>query len=92
MSASPVLSVRGLRAYYRTRHFGVEREVRAVDGVDFDVERNQIYGLAGESSSGKTTLIKVIAAALKPPLQVVDGRIDFAFAPDLLSQIGRAHV
>jgi len=85
VNPEPVLSVRGLRAYYRTRHFGVEREVRAVDGVDFDVERNQIYGLAGESSSGKTTLIKVIAAALKPPLQVVAGRIDFAFAPNLLS-------
>jgi peptide/nickel transport system ATP-binding protein len=85
MSASPVLSVRGLRAYYRTRHFGVDREVRAVDGVDFDVERNQIYGLAGESSCGKTTLIKTIAAAIKPPLQVVAGRIDFAFAPNLLS-------
>ena len=50
----PVLSVRGLKAYYRTRHFGVEREVRAVDGIDFEIQRNEIYGLAGESSSGKT--------------------------------------
>ena len=59
----PVLSVQGLKAYYRTRHFGVEREVRAVDGIDFEVQRNEIYGLAGESSSGKTTLCKTIAAA-----------------------------
>ncbi len=82
---SPVLSVQGLKAYYRTRHFGVQREVRAVDGVDFEVQRNQIYGLAGESSSGKTTLIKTIAAALKPPLEVVAGKVDFAFAPDILA-------
>ena len=80
----PVLSVRGLKAYYRTRHFGVEREVRAVDGIDFEVQRNEIYGLAGESSSGKTTLIKTIAAALKPPLEIVAGKVDFSFAPGIL--------
>ncbi len=41
----------------------------------------EIYGLAGESSSGKTTLIKTIAGAIKPPLEVVDGTIEFAFLP-----------
>ena len=79
-----ILSVQGLKAYYRTTHFGVNREVKAVDGVDFQVQRNEIYGLAGESSSGKTTLIKTIAAALKPPLEIIAGRVDFAFAPDIL--------
>jgi peptide/nickel transport system ATP-binding protein len=83
VSDAPVLSVQGLKAYYRTQHFGVNREVRAVDGVDFEVQRNQIYGLAGESSSGKTTLIKTIAAALKPPLQIVAGKVSFTFAPDI---------
>lgn len=77
LSAGPVLAVRGLKAYYRTSHFNVNREVKAVDGVDFEVQRNEIYGLAGESSSGKTTLIKTIAAALKPPLEIVAGRVDF---------------
>ena len=32
---APALSVTGLRAYYQTSHFGVEREVRAVDDIDF---------------------------------------------------------
>ena len=85
MNERPVLSVQGLKAYYRTRHFGIDREVRAVDGVDFEVRRNEIYGLAGESSSGKTTLIKTIAAALKPPLEIVAGKVDFAFAPNILT-------
>ena len=85
MNEGPVLSVQGLKAYYRTRHFGIDREVRAVDGVDFEVRRNEIYGLAGESSSGKTTLIKTIAAALKPPLEIVAGKVDFAFAPNILT-------
>ena len=80
----PVLSVQGLKAYYRTRHFGIDREVRAVDGIDFEVDKNEIYGLAGESSSGKTTLIKTIAAALRPPLEVVAGTVSFAFAPSIL--------
>ena len=79
-----VLSVQGLKAYYMTRHFGVQREVRAVDGIDFEVGRNEIYGLAGESSSGKTTLIKTIAAAWKPPLRIVAGTVRFSFAPDIL--------
>ena len=79
-----VLKVVGLKAYYRTKHFGNDREVKAVDGVDFEVRRNEIYGLAGESSSGKTTLVKTIAAALKPPLEIVAGKVDFAFAPDIL--------
>ena len=83
MSDAPVLSVQGLKAYYRTRHFGIDREVRAVDGVDFEVHKNEIYGLAGESSSGKTTLIKTIAAALRPPLEIVAGKVSFTFAPDI---------
>ena len=32
-----VLRVEDLRAYYRTRRFGVNREVRAVDGVTFEI-------------------------------------------------------
>jgi peptide/nickel transport system ATP-binding protein len=76
-----VLQVKELKAYYRTRHFGVEREVRAVDGVTFEVRSNEIYGLAGESSSGKSTLIKAIAAAMRPPLEIVGGTVAFAFLP-----------
>ena len=75
----PVLTVSDLRAYYRTSAFGIQREVRAVDGVSFQVQANEIYGLAGESSCGKTTLIRTIAAATRPPLKVVDGAITFNF-------------
>ena len=75
----PVLKVEGLKAYYRTRHFGSAREVRAVDGVSFEVRANEIYGLAGESSSGKSTLIKAVAAALRPPLEVVAGTVTLSF-------------
>jgi peptide/nickel transport system ATP-binding protein len=78
-AGEPVLRVEGLKAYYRTRHFGVERDVKAVDGVSFEVRDHEIYGLAGESSSGKSTLLKAIAAAMRPPLQVVGGTVRLRF-------------
>jgi len=75
-----VLTVSNLRAYYQTKYFGVSREVRAVDGVSLLIDRDEIYGLAGESSCGKTTLIKTIVRAIRPPLNVIDGSVSFSFA------------
>jgi peptide/nickel transport system ATP-binding protein len=80
----PALQVEGLRAYYQTRYFGVEREVRAVDGIDLRIEKNEIYGLAGESSCGKTTLIRTIAGLVKPPLNVLSGNVRFRFRDRLI--------
>jgi len=79
MIAAPALEVSDLRAYYSTAAFGVAREVRAVDGVSLRIERNEIYGLAGESSCGKTTLIRTLAGAVRPPLRVLSGDIAFSF-------------
>jgi len=73
------LSVRNLRAYYVTDHFGVSREVRAVDDVSLSVGKNEIYGIAGESSCGKSTFIKTVAAAIRPPLRVLGGSIKYSF-------------
>jgi peptide/nickel transport system ATP-binding protein len=75
-----VLNVSNLRAYYQTKYFGVRREVRAVDGVSLHIDRNEIYGLAGESSCGKTTLIKTIVRAIRAPLNVIEGSVTFNFA------------
>ncbi len=81
MSETPLLRVENLKARFRTRYFGVTRDVPAVDDITFSVARNQIFGLAGESSSGKTTLIKTIAGLIRPPLELVGGRAEFAFLP-----------
>jgi len=81
---SPVVKVANLRAWYVSRQFGVEREVRAVDDVSLEVRRNEIYGLAGESSCGKSTLIKTIAGAIRPPLEVLGGRVEFDFGGERL--------
>ncbi|MBY0320068.1 MAG: ABC transporter ATP-binding protein [Reyranella sp.] len=77
--SEPVLAVSGLRAWYRTSAYGVSREVRAVDDISLAIAAGEIYGLAGESSSGKTTLIKTIANAIQPPLEVLAGSVVFRF-------------
>ncbi len=78
-SADAILTVRNLRAYYQMQYFGIDREVRAVDDITLHVNRNEIYGIAGESSCGKTSFIKTIAAANRPPLNVVGGSARFSF-------------
>jgi len=74
-----ILKVEGLKAYYQMNYFGIEREVRAVDDITMTVRRNEVYGIAGESSSGKTSFIKVLAAAIRPPFRVVDGSVKYEF-------------
>jgi len=79
--AQPILSVRDLWVCYRTSRFDIKHDVQAVAGVSFAVRRGEIYGLAGESSSGKTTLVKAIAGAVRPPMEIVGGGVDFTFLP-----------
>jgi peptide/nickel transport system ATP-binding protein len=74
-----LLSVENLSAYYHTDVYGISRTVRAVDGVSLELKPNEIYGVAGESSCGKTTLIKVISGNLKPPLKVNSGSVRYHF-------------
>ncbi|WP_417308080.1 ABC transporter ATP-binding protein [Devosia sp.] len=79
----PILEVEGLKAYYQMNYFGVNRQVKAVDDITMNIRRNEVYGIAGESSSGKTSFIKVLAAAIRPPMRIVAGtaKYDFKDAP-----------
>lgn len=74
-----LLNVQNLRAYYQTQVYGISRTVRAVDDVSFSLFPDEIYGVAGESSCGKTTLIRVISGTVKPPLKVQDGTVRYQF-------------
>ncbi|MBW7884381.1 MAG: ABC transporter ATP-binding protein [Caldilineaceae bacterium] len=74
-----LLQLEDVHAYYRTEAYGISRSVRAVDGISMELYENEIYGIAGESSCGKTTLIKVISGTVKPPLRIESGRIHYNF-------------
>jgi peptide/nickel transport system ATP-binding protein len=52
----PLVEVNDLRTYYDTDSLLGGNPVKAVDGVDFDIERGETLGLVGESGCGKTTL------------------------------------
>jgi peptide/nickel transport system ATP-binding protein len=75
VTAVPLLRVENLRAHYLMDIYGIKRAVKAVDGVSFEVEENTIFGIAGESGCGKTTLIKVLSATFVPPLTIQAGRV-----------------
>ena len=58
-----------------------------VDGVDYHVEQAQVFGVAGESGSGKTISMLALLGLL-PPGSVVEGRAGFG-GKDLLRLRGR---
>jgi len=77
---SNIVEVSNLAAYYRTQAYGVERTVKAVDGISLQIKEGSVYGIAGESGCGKSTHLKVLLGALQPPLSVVAGTVKYRFA------------
>ena len=67
-----LLEVRGLRT-----HFASERgEVRAVDGVDFRLERGRTLGIVGESGCGKSvTALSIMGLVPQPPGRIAGGEV-----------------
>ncbi len=70
-----VVRAEHLKAYYVLDAFGTRKVIRAVDGVDLEARENEVYGIAGESGCGKTTLLKALYAAMEPPLRLMDGKV-----------------
>ncbi|MER7722998.1 sugar ABC transporter ATP-binding protein [Streptomyces sp. NPDC096323] len=54
--------------------------VRALDGVDLEVQAGEVHCLLGQNGAGKSTLIKVLAGAHQPD----DGQITWCGAPAVL--------
>lgn len=52
-------------------------EITAVDSVDFEVHRGEIYGFLGPNGAGKTTTIRMIMGILEPD----EGEITFSGNP-----------
>lgn len=72
-----IVEAANLKAYYKTRAFGIDRTVKAVDDITMQIQAGEVYGIAGESGCGKSTLLKVLLGAYQPPLRVVEGSVNY---------------
>jgi peptide/nickel transport system ATP-binding protein len=70
-----ILRTERLKTHYVLDVHGTQKVVKAVDGVDLEIRENEVYGIAGESGCGKTTLLKALVAAIEPPLRLIDGKV-----------------
>jgi peptide/nickel transport system ATP-binding protein len=77
--AETLITIDGLKKHYPvessllTQLLGEQRYVHAVDGIGFDIDRGEIFGLAGESGCGKTTTGRCLARLTDP----TEGEIRF---------------
>ena len=71
-SLAAIIQVRGLRKIYK---IGTEK-VRAIDGIDLDIQRGEFCCLVGASGSGKSTFLNQLAGLEKPTRGsvVIDGQ------------------
>src|SRR6266513_4502514 len=70
-----LLEVKDLRTYFNTE----DGEVKAVDGISFQLRRGETLGIVGESGSGKSvTNLSIIRLIPNPPGRIVSGQILFA--------------
>jgi len=56
--AETVIQVRGL-----TKHYP---DVKAVDGIDFEVQGGEIFSLVGPNGAGKTTTVEILETLRDP--------------------------
>jgi len=70
---SQILAIRDLRVRYNSER----GPVTAVDGVSFSIMQGEVFGLAGESGCGKSTIAQTILRVLRPPAVITGGSIEF---------------
>ncbi|MEF1187606.1 ATP-binding cassette domain-containing protein, partial [Vibrio sinaloensis] len=71
--ADPIIQIRELCVDYITDH----GDFQAVKSVSFDIGKGEIFGLAGESGCGKSTIAFAINRLHKPPAFISGGQIHF---------------
>ena len=61
-----MIEATGLRKSYRARRRRKVTSVEAVRGVDFAVQRSEIFGFLGPNGAGKTTTLRMLATLIRP--------------------------
>src|SRR5688572_6118213 len=69
-SHEAIVAVRGLTKVFKD--FWGRSKALAVDGVDFEVRRGEVFGLLGPNGSGKSTTIKMLLGLLYPTRGVIE--------------------
>src|SRR5215216_3261534 len=72
-----VLRTEHLKAFYVLEMQGTQKTAKAVNDVNLEIYENEIYGIAGESGCGKTTLLKTLFNEVVPPLRLIDGKLHY---------------
>lgn len=65
----PILEIRNLKVYFPVKRGLMQRkvgEVKAVDGISFQLNKGETLGLVGESGCGKTTVARTVMRLYKP--------------------------
>lgn len=70
---SCMFEVKNLKTCFRIG----KQEIKAVDGIDFSLDRNETLAIVGESGSGKSVTVLSIMRLIKPPGKIVSGEILF---------------
>lgn len=70
---TPLLDIQNLYVEYLTGYAAA----KAVSNVSFQIPQGQVFGLAGESGCGKSTIANSILRVLKPPAVITGGKILF---------------
>jgi putative ABC transport system ATP-binding protein len=88
--SGPILRARGLSKVYRRG----ASEVRAVDGIDLDVDAGEFMAIMGRSGSGKTTLLDLLGCLLRPTdgQLSIDGRSVIGASDGELATIRRERI
>lgn len=69
--SEPALKVEDLKVYYWTG----AGPIKAVDGIDLEVQKGERFGIVGESGCGKSTTAMSLLRLIKPPGSIEQGRI-----------------
>jgi len=70
MSDAPLLTVEDLRVRFQTE----AGQVKAVDGVSFEVRRGEVLAIVGESGCGKSVTAMSLMGLTRGPNAVITGR------------------
>ncbi len=68
-----ILKVNNLKTYFFTE----KQEIKAVDGISFDISKNETLAVVGESGSGKSVTALSIMRLIDFPGKIIEGEISY---------------